>query len=184
MSIKTAAALTMALCVSTAALASGQEPITKGKTVSATETIQAIDTAARTITLRDQNGQEDIYTVGPAVKRFDEFKVGDSVKTTYIESVVLQVRPAGSTPGTTSTTGAVTPGGGALPSATVGVQDKMTVTVKSINPDLPSITVTTPDGRTVTRMVEDKKNLENVKVGDQIDITYTRAVLMSIERAE
>ena len=48
----------------------------------------------------------------------------------------------------------------------------------------PSITVTTPDGRTVTRKVEDKKNLEGVNVGDMIDVTYTRAVLLSIERAQ
>ena len=47
-----------------------------------------------------------------------------------------------------------------------------------------SDTVTTPDGRTVTRRVEDKKNLAGVNVGDLIDITYTRATLMSVERAK
>jgi hypothetical protein len=60
----------------------------------------------------------------------------------------------------------------------------MTVTVKAIDPNLPSITVTTPDGRTVTRKVENKKNLDGVKVGDLIDITYTRAFLTSVERAQ
>jgi len=184
MSIKSAAVLAMALCAASAAAASGQEPITKGKTITGTATIQAIDSASRTITLRDKNGVDDTYSVGPAVQRFDELKVGDTVKTTYIESTVLQVRPAGEAPGPTSTTGAVTPGTGALPAGTMGVQDKMTVTVKSIDADLPSITVTTPDGRTVTRAVENKKNLEGVKVGDKIDITYTRAILMSIERAQ
>lgn len=184
MTIKTAAVLTMALCVLCAVAASGQEPITKGKTVRGTATIQSIDATARTITLRDQNGVEDTYAIGPEVTRFDELKVGDSVKTTYIESAVLQIRPAGSAATPTSTSGAVTPGTGPLPAGTMGVQDKMTVTVKSIDPDLPSITVTTPDGRTVTRTVEDKKNLANVKAGDQIDITYTRARLISIERPQ
>ena len=60
----------------------------------------------------------------------------------------------------------------------------MTVPVKAIDQDLPSITVTTPDGRTVTRKVDDKKNLAGVSVGDLVDITYTRAVLMSVERAK
>ena len=63
-------------------------------------------------------------------------------------------------------------------------QQKMTVTVKAIDPDLPSITVTTSDGRTVTRKVDDKKNLTGVNVGDLIDITYTRATLMSVDRAK
>ena len=184
MSTKTAAVLTVALCVTSATGASGQEPMSKGSSTSATATIQAIDTTARTITLRDQTGQEDKYVVGPAVKRFNELKVGDTVKMTYYESVVLQVRKAGETPGPTSTDAAVTPGTGALPSATTTVQDKMTVTVKAIDPNLPSITVTTPDGRTVTRKVENKKNLDGVKVGDLIDITYTRAFLTSVERAQ
>ena len=56
--------------------------------------------------------------------------------------------------------------------------------MKAIDPAVPSVTVTTSDGRTVTRKVEDKKNLTGVKVGDVIDITYTRAVLASIERAK
>lgn len=181
MAIKIGAVLTMALCATSAAAASNQDTIVKGKAISSTATIQAIDATARTVTLKDQNGQEEMFTLGPSVERFSELKVGDSVKTTYYESVVLQVRKAGGTPGATSTSGAVTPGTGARPAGTMGVQDKMTVTVKSIDVDTPSITVTTSDGRTVTRKVEDRKNLEGVSPGDLVDITYTRAVLMSIE---
>ena len=184
MSIKAAAVLSMALCATSATAVSSQQTISKGKSISSTATIQAIDSTARTVTLKDQNGQEDTYTIGPAVERFNELKVGDSVKTTYYESVVLQIRKAGGTPGATSTSGAVTPGKGALPAGTTGLQEKTTVTVKSIDADAPSITVTTSDGRTVTRKVDDKKNLEGVSPGDLVDITYTRAVLMSIERGQ
>lgn len=183
MIIKSAAVLTVAMCISLSAAESGQRAITKGKTMSSTATIVAIDSTARTITLRDSGGLEDVYTVSPEVQRFNELKVGDSVKMTYYESTVLQIHKAGATSGATAASGALTAGGGALPSATMSVQEKMTVTVKSIDPTIPSITVTTPDGRTVTRRVEDKKNLEGVNVGDKIDVTYTRAVLLSIERA-
>ena len=184
MSTNIAAVLTTALFLTGATAASGQDPIVKSTSVSATATIQAIDSTTRTITLRDQKGQEDMYAVGPEVKRFDELKVGDTVKMTYNESIVLQVRKAGGQPGPTSSEAAVTPGKGALPGATVAVQDKMTVTVKAIDNNIPSITVATPAGRTVTRKVENKKNLEGVKVGDLIDITYTRAILTNIERAK
>jgi hypothetical protein len=184
MSTKAAAVLTMAVCLTGATIFSGQEPIVKTTSVSGTATIQAIDSTARTITLRNQAGEEDTYAVGPEVKRFNEMKVGDTVKMTYRESIVLQIRKPGDKPGPTSLQGGVTPGTGALPSATVGVQAKMTVTVKAIDLNVPSITVTTPDSRTVTRKVENKKNLEGVKVGDQIDITYTQSLLTAIERAK
>ena len=71
-----------------------------------------------------------------------------------------------------------------MPGVTAAVQDKMTVTVKSIDPSLPSITVTTPDGRTITRKVDNKKNIEGLSAGDLIDITYTRALLTAVERAK
>lgn len=180
-----AAALGMALCVTGAAI-SGQAPVTKGTSVTATATIQAIDSTSRSITLRDEKGQEDTYTVGPEVKRFDELKVGDKVKMTYYESMVFQIRKPGDTTSelTRTAEAAVQRGTGPLPVGTVGVQEKTTVTVKAIDPAVPSITVTTPDGREVTRKVENKKNIEGVKVGDQIDITYTRALLTSIERGQ
>jgi Cu/Ag efflux protein CusF len=55
------------------------------------------------------------------------------------------------------------------------------VTVKSIDEKVPSITVTTDDGRVVTRTIQDKSKLAGVKVGDKIDITYTQAMLVNIE---
>jgi hypothetical protein len=78
---------------------------------------------------------------------------------------------------------AITAATSALPGGTVARQVKSTVTVVSVDPSAPSITVKTDDGRTVTRKVEDKKHLANVRPGDRIDVTYTEALLMSVTRA-
>ena len=58
------------------------------------------------------------------------------------------------------------------------------MTVKAVDMNVPSITVVTADGRTLTRKIAEKKNLEGVKAGDQIDITYTQAVVVSAEAAK
>lgn len=185
MMMKTHTMLAVALCLAGAARASAQPTtVAKGQSVSATATIQAIDTTARTITLRDEKGQEDTYAVGPGIKRFDELKVGDTVKMTYYESVVFQVRKPGEKPGEQAVGTALTRAKGAAPGGTLAVQDRMTVTVKAIDTTVPSLTVTTPDGRTVTRKIEDKKNIESLKVGDLIDITYTLALVTSVEHAK
>lgn len=180
----TSTALALTLCLAAVSLTSAQQPITKTTSVSATATIQAINTTNRTITLKDEKGQEDTYYVGQDVKRFDEFKVGDTVKMTYYESVVLQVRKPGEKSDPSGATAGVTKSEGALPGATMSVQDKMTVTVKAIDPAVPSVTVTTPSGATVTRKVENKKNIEGLQVGDKIDITYTRALVTHLERGK
>jgi Cu/Ag efflux protein CusF len=182
--MKRTAIMTIALCTAVAAVAWAQAPVTKTASVTTTATIQAIDSTARLVTLRDEKGQEDTYAIGPEMKRFDELKVGDKVKMTYYESLVLAVRKPGDKGAAAAIDAGVTRSKGATPGMTAAVQDKMTVTVKAIDPAIPSVTVTTPDGRTVTRKVENKKNIEGLKVGDQIDITYTRALLANIERAK
>ena len=184
MRMRTIATLALALCIASGAAVSAGQTVTKAAALSATATIQAIDATARTITLRDDKGQEDTYTAGPELERFNELKVGDKVKMTYYESLVFQVRKPGETSDAASVAEGLTRAKGALPGGALAVQDKMTVTVKSIDPAAQAVTVTTPDGRTVTRKVEDKRNLEKLKVGDQVDITYTRALLMKVERAK
>jgi hypothetical protein len=162
-------------------LIAAPQTVSKADSVSATATIQAIDSTARRITLKGEKGEEDTFTVGPEVTRFNELKVGDKVKMTYYESLVMQVRKPGQASTPADVQAAVSPTRGARPGGTIAAQLTTTVTVKAIDATVPSITVTTADGRTVTRKIEDKKNLEGVSVGDRIDITYTQALVTSIE---
>ncbi len=46
---------------------------------------------------------------------------------------------------------------------------------------MPSITFSGPNGWTYSSRVEDKKALATVKVGDKVDITWTEALLLSLE---
>jgi Cu/Ag efflux protein CusF len=182
--VRITALVALLAAVPSAALA--QRSVTKSNTQKETATIQAIDQTSREITLRFKDGDEDTFTAGPEIKRFSELKVGDSVAMTYVESVVVQVHQAGApaAPSGATADAALTRGRGKTPSATLSQQIKGTVTVKAVNPSVPSITVLTEDGHTVTRKIEDKKNLEGVKAGDKLDITYTEAVLMSIVPAK
>jgi len=157
--------------------------VTKENAVTATMTVRAIDQATRSITLRAENGDEDTFTVGPEVKRFNELKVGDTIRATYYESLVFQLRK----PGTPSAPASTTVAGGRIaevPGGAVGKQQTTTVTVKAVDMNVPSITVVTTDGRTVTRKIGDKKNLEGVSPGDRIDITYTQALIVNAEPAK
>jgi Cu/Ag efflux protein CusF len=159
--------------------AKGQDKtVTRQNKMTETATIRAIDPATRSVTLRAKNGDEDTFTVGPEVKRFNQLKVGDTITVTYYEALVFQLRKPGvaSTPPTDAIVG------GRLkdrPGGAVGAQQTGTVTVKAIDMNTPSITVVTEDGRTMTRRIADKKNLEGVSPGDRIDLTYSQAVVIS-----
>ena len=55
------------------------------------------------------------------------------------------------------------------------------MTVKAVDMKVPSLTVVTADGRTVTRTVAERKNLEGVAPGDRIEITYTQGLVVAAE---
>ena len=166
------------------ALTLAQQPVSKANVLKINATIQAIDATTRTITLRDDKGDEDAFSVGDTVQRFDELKVGQKVNVTYYESIVFQVLKPGETGGGTSFEAALTRAKSALPAGTIATQDKATVTVKAVDPAVPSISVATEDGRMVTRKIENKKYLEGVKPGDRIDITFTRALVTEVSNAK
>jgi Cu/Ag efflux protein CusF len=149
------------------------------RTVTVSAVIKAIDHKTRSITLRADTGEEETFTAGPEVTRFDQLKAGDTIRATYSESLVVQVRKpggvGGATAGVTAGRTKETPGG------YVGAVQTATVTVKSVDMAAGSITVSSNDGRTLTRRVADKKNLEGIKPGDQLDITYTQSLLVNAE---
>jgi Cu/Ag efflux protein CusF len=160
----------------------GQKAVTEGEAIEMTAEITAIDHDARMITLEDEDGNVESIYAGPEIKRFNELKVGDKVTFRYYESLVSQIRKAGAAP---PAPGKGVPtlvrGTGAKPSGTLSQQLSATVTVKAIDPNVPSVTVTLEDGRSMSFKVEDKKNLEGVKVGDKVDITYTAAVMITVQ---
>ena len=175
--------LVLALGVGVAAVAAAQEPVTKTQSATATMTIQAIDSTARLITLRDEKGQEDTFSVGPGVQRFNELKVGDTVKATYYESLVTSVRKPGDPAPTAGVKTTETPSAGA-PGQTIAKQVTIPVTIMALDPAVPSVTVKGPKGNVLSFRVQDPKRLEGIKVGDTVDVTYTQAILLSVDPAK
>ena len=69
------------------------------------------------------------------------------------------------------------------PGASAARQRTVTVTIQEIDPKTPSVTIKTADGRVLTFRVENPKNLEKVKVGDTVDVTYTQGLLLKADPA-
>ena len=95
MNVRTTTALVTMFLMAAVALPLAQAPVTKANMIKISATIQAIDSTTRTLTLRDDKGNEDTFTVGDAVQRFNELKVGQKVNITYYESIVFQVLKPG-----------------------------------------------------------------------------------------
>jgi len=157
-----------------------QKPVTQGAAVTETAVIVAIDSANRLVTLKAEDGTTDTIYAGPEVKRFSELKVGDKVTFRYYESVVYAIQKPGAPPPTPAAAGVVR-GTGPKPGGTMSEQLTAVVSIQAIDMAIPSVTIKTEDGNVMSFKIEDKKNLEGLKVGDKVQITYTRALAISVE---
>jgi len=161
------------------AIASAQGTVARAGNVSKTATITAINPSTRVVTLKDEKGHVEDVQCGPDIKRFNELKVGDVVTFSYHAAVVYDIAKAGAP---TPAAGAdIVRGQGVKPSGAVTQQSKATVTIESVDPAASSITVRTADGHSMTAHVEDKKKLDGLKAGDNVELTFTEALMVTVD---
>ena len=142
-----------------------------------TATVQAIDLEKRIVTVRDPKGEEVEIKVDETVKNLSSVKVGDRVVLKYFKSIAYQV----SKPGEVEEIAAKSE------VKRTGAQTRLvtlTATIQDIHRNTSNVVLKAADGRLVGVNVKDPKVLENIKVGDQVVITYTEALAISLDKAE
>jgi outer membrane murein-binding lipoprotein Lpp len=155
----------------------------QGETVTMTATIEAIEQSSRTLTVKNDKGNYETIVAPPEMKRFSELKIGDKITMRYYDNVVVRFKKPGEA-AIDVDSAALTATSGQRPGGTAATQRTITATVTAIDPKVPSITVKGPNGWTYSRKVVDKKALAQLKVGDQLDITWTDALLISVDAAK
>jgi hypothetical protein len=165
---------------------SAPAPAMPGKTVVGSVkirgTIDAIDKEKSTITLKGPKGRTVTLEVRDPSK-LDAVKVGDPVVATYVEAVAYQVRKAGTaTPGASMQEARVSSKPGENPAGAIGREVTLTATITAIDKKARTVTLKGPQGNSETVKVKDPKNLEGVKVGDLVDITYTQALAIALDK--
>lgn len=150
--------------------------------VKASATVEAVDAANRTVTLKADDGQTKTLKCGPEVRNFDQIKVGDKVNLTFVDEVAAYVRKADAPPmAEEGAMVALAPKGakpGALMAETVEVKAK----VASVNKKKHTITFLNPDGskKTVKVGKKAKEALKELQKGDDIVLRITQAMLIDV----
>jgi len=182
--MKRVLSVSLAFIVATCVGALAQKPVERAGDISKTATITAINHSTRVVTLKDDQGHLEDILCGPEIKRFDELKIGDTVTFSYHAAIVYQIVKPGGTAAPAQNGVSTVRGQGAKPSGAVTQQRTATVTVEKIDPAIPSITVKTADGHSMSAKVEDKKNIEGLKVGDKVTVTFTEALMITVDSAK
>jgi Cu/Ag efflux protein CusF len=171
------------LCLASTALADGATAMPAGsvsRTVTMTATVTAIDVPGRVVTLKGPKGNIVTFHVGDDVKNLAQVKVGDVVAAKYYESLALKVTKPGA-PSADSVTAAAAAPAGQMPAGAVVQQDSIKAKVTAIGKKKDWVTLVGPEGNSVTIKVKDPKKLDGVKVGDDVEATYTQALAVAVE---
>jgi hypothetical protein len=152
-----------------------------------TATVEAIDPATREVTLKGPLGNTVTFTADQRVKRLDEVKVGDLVRADYYISVAAEVRRP--TAEEEKHPLQVMEAGGKAPEdkapAAGGVRRfKVVTTIEGLDRPTRTVTVKGPMGRYLTVRVTDPLRLTQVRIGENVVITYTEAMAISLEKVE
>lgn len=181
-----------------AAPAPAQQPSTEGsaaissepgrakavRTVETSARVVSIDKATRTVTLKGPKGNPVDVVAGDEVRNFDQIKVGDRVVVRYTEALALELRKTKSgSRDVTVSEGSTQAKPGERPAAASERQVTAIADVIAVNPKNSTITLKGPRGNVVVLDVQNPDQFKVVKKGDQVDVTYTEAVAMSVEPA-
>jgi len=157
----------------------------RSNTIQITAAVTKIDLKKRLVTLKNAAGEEETISVGPEVRNLDQVHRGDEVTVTYHESIIFQLyKPGEAEPGVGMVGGVQRAELGEKPSAVGAEAVTMTATVVAVDKQKPSITLKKPDGEVVTLPVRKASRLDPVQVGDLLNVTYQRAIAISVEKPQ
>lgn len=163
------------------------KPVTVSDSVEATATVESIDAATRMVRLLGADGRSWVVQAGPDVRNFGQVKVGDLVKVRYTEALAAEVvKPGTSVTSAGATTTLQRAEVGARPGATSTVALKGVVKVAALDTVNNTVDISASDGTVRRIRVVDPKAQEfirGLRVGDEVQLTFSEALAVSVEPA-
>jgi hypothetical protein len=160
------------------------EPATVERTSEATATVTAIDLPERLVTLRGPEGNLFTVQASEEVRNLPQLEVGDRVVVRYHEAIAAEMAKPGQEASASATAMRAPPG--AKPGGELAQEVTTMVEITDLDPATHTVSFTAPDGLAQTIAVQDPEMqdfVETLKVGDEVAITYTEALAISVEPA-
>ena len=170
-----------------AAMSTTEKPgqVVERSVVSVAAKVVKVNQQDRVVTLRNAEGEEFDVEVSDEVRNLPQVKKGDDVVATYYESLAITLRkPGEAKPGAETVDAAGRAKPGDKPAGVLGTQTTIVATVVGLDKKKGTVTLKGPKGNVRTVQARDPKRLEPVKIGDLIEVVYTEAVALSVEKPE
>ena len=162
---------------------SASEPVALAiDTVTATDTVKAVDYKTRTVTLESPNGATETYHALPNMVNFDQIHIGDKVRATVTDALAVSVRKAGTPPNVGDTVAVALAPKGARPGMFVANTLEATSKIVDVNRATHTITLAELAGGPKTVKLGPDVNVSELKKGDDVVVRYTDALALYVEK--
>ena len=160
----------------------GKAAVVRASEISAQ--VVGLEKSTRTVTLKGPQGNVVDLVAGADVKNFDQIKLGDMVVARYVEALTLELKTTKGPLGEPKVTeGAASAKTGERPGVVGAREVTVLAEVVAVEPAKSSISLKGPKGNVVALDVQNPDQFKVVKVGDQVEVTYTEALALSVEPA-
>jgi len=178
-----------ALWLPASALADSHESAAAERTVMVGEKVElkgkvvSVDKETRTVVIEGEQGRQVSIAAPEDSPNFDQIAVGDPVSATYFESLAIAIAPvADAKPGASATAAVSAAPPGSTPGGVAAEQIELRAVVKAVDAEARSVTLEGPEGGERTVKVGEGIDLANVKTGELVSVTLTRALAISIDK--
>ena len=170
-----------AVPVTRAQSSANEEGVDTVEVVKATATVEKIDLDKRKVTLLLDNGKKKTFKVDKDVQNLDQVKVGDHLKLSYTEEIIILVGKSNEAPGA----GAITEVGvkpkGSKPGIVMVETSALSAKILAVDAAKHRVTLQDPDGKKDTIKLSKKvNNLDQLKPGETVDMVMTDSLVVEI----
>ena len=146
--------------------------------------VTGVDQQRRLLALESDDGAIAVLPVAEEFRDFDKLRVGDPVVVSYTEAIAWQVKPADKgAPGVSARETLSNPKPGEAPGGAIERAITITATITAFDVARGTVTLTGPQGRSQTVKAHNPADLEHIRVGDLVDITYSEALALAVRPA-
>ena len=147
----------------------------------ATATVESVDPAKRTVTLKNAEGDTRTVRLGKNVINFDQIKTGDKVKATLAEQVAVGITKGGAPPSAAAGQVVALAAKGEKPGMIIADTEQVTGKIDAVDAAKGTVTLSLPEGQPVTLKVSKKVKLDDLKAGDDVTAQVTQAFAIIVE---
>lgn len=155
---------------------------------SVTATVAMLNYETRAAALQFEDDSISQFVVGPEVERLEEIKVGDTVMIEYISALGLELREPtpeeAANPVADAEVVERAPADTMAPAGATGNTVRAVTTIEVLDRIHNTATLMAPNGHLLTIRVKDPDRLPEVRIGQTVIVTYTEAVVVSIDKVD